>query len=193
MTHPCVAKVAESVLVLRQSDLTGAIEENTHIVPEVYFSADSANGTAAVELLPRQDALLKVRVTVTGLPDWLTFNIGMGEGRFQPRDTLGVVAEVSTDLKAESDFRATPFIRSDQMGDTHFAAGFALSTEAQPASLLHPVTSADALTYGSVYHTLVLPLPKRTMTLTVHALRLIHMDASEGLSAEMAKLGCFAV
>lgn len=193
MTHPCVVSTTNTLSLLRTTDLTGPFEPDVPLSPDVYFSADTVQGMAQITLHPLEGGLVKAGLEVTGDPEWLSLNIGLGTGSFQTGDTVGIVA----DTRGSDSFATRPVLRSsranDETVDTCLAEDFIFGGLPGTMILLHPVTTEDALAYGEAFHTLILPLPKRNISLTLNDLRLVHLDASSGIDLQAMTLGGLAV
>lgn len=192
MTHPCVAAITQSLSQLRADEYAGPIDPDTHLSPEVYFSIDTQQGTPQITLQELEGGLLKAALNVTGTPEWLTLNIGLGTGRFEIGDTIGLV----TDFRGTDAFSTRPFIRSNRDGEAHdtaLAEEMVFGGQPSISTLLHSITSEDALGYGEAFHTLVIPLPKRNLSLSLYDLRMFHIDGAQGGGAHAATLGSLAV
>lgn len=187
MTHPCIQFANAAIATLRQSSVTGNITIGDHISPEIYFGADTEGADVSTTLHNTDTGLLNVSVEVSGDPEWLTLNIGLGSGAFQDGDTFGVVI----DAQGSDSFESPAFIRSDfgtYVEDTALADPVQFGTAHGLHTLLHPFGSADPIVYGSGYHTLVLPLPHRSLSLHLRDLRLFTTPTR----GQAATLGGFA-
>lgn len=190
VTHPCVVFTANTIEKLRKTELSGPHDLDKRVTPEVYFSAETSQAGVEITLLPQEGGLLKAEILVSGNPEWLTLNIGLGSGNFEIGDTLGI----AYDLRGSDEFSVQPFIRSSYDGveyDTALADDFRFG--ALPGVLLHPITAEVPLTYSAAFHTLILPLPKRNSAFEIRNLRLFHVEASSGLAASVTTLGGLAV
>jgi hypothetical protein len=192
VTHPCIAATQDTLNALRAADISGHLDADTHLSPGVYFSVDRVRGNVEITLHPFDDGLLKAELKVTGNPEWLSLSIGLGTGTFNIDDTLGITA----DLRGVDAFSIRPFIRSARDNETHdtrFEEDLTFGDTPGTSILLHNVTSQDALSYGEAFHTLIMPLPRRDLTLNLHDFRLFHLNASSDLSKPAMRLGGLAI
>ncbi|MBB3995885.1 hypothetical protein GGR95_003551 [Sulfitobacter undariae] len=191
MTHPCIASTAATISALRTANISGRLDADTRLSPSVYFSSDDKGGTADVTLYPHEGGLINAEIKVTGHPGWLSLNIGLGTGAFNEGDTLGII----TDIRGTDTFNIRPYIRSSRNSDeqdTILSKDITFGGTPTISTLLHTVSPADALPHDEAYHTLILPLPIRDLSLVLNDLCLFHLGAESGLSEYSMTLGRLA-
>lgn len=179
--------------MLRATHLTGLLEDDTQISPGVYFSADTKGGNTRITLHPTEGGLLNADLKITGNPVWLTLNIGLGTGRFETGDTVGIVADLGN---GDDTFNVQPFIRSNdkvEQFDTVLAQTLAFGGTHGVTTLLHTIAAQDALSHGEAFHTLIIPLPKRDLSMKINDLRFLHIKAATSAHLQGTTLGGLAI
>lgn len=194
MKHPCVVSTENTIRKLRMAKVTGDVEPNKHISPEIYFSADLSHGAVSIVADPLDDGLLKATIDAKGQPEWLSLNIGLGEGAFSG----GEILCFAYDFRCATPFDVQPFIRSGGAGsdtDTHIEEPFRFAAPMKAAVVMHQVYPDSPLTQDGVFHTLVLPLPLPTTVdaIEIHDLRLVCLGADAGISPNIETLGRLSV
>lgn len=147
------------------------------VVPDIYFSWDTQNGTVSAELDRAEGGLLRTRLDITGRPAWLTLNIELGRLRFREGGSFGMLIETGPQNARDGHpIGMFPFIRSsDAEGgyqDTALRGDLLLGKGRGIWSLTHWVRSHDPMAAAGAYHTLVLPLPRRSLVLDIRDLKL---------------------
>lgn len=163
------------------------------IVPGLYLSHDTAQGSVTLRYRSAPGQLLALEAGVTGTPRWLTLNLDLGTGRFAAGDTIGIVAE----LEADSDQRLGMFIRSydgEASRDTPLTEELPVAPTRHIVTALHTVGQGDGITGSKAdgseaFHMLAIALPKRALRLTLHDLGLFVLPAGRGLRAHPMTLG----
>ncbi|MFD0859930.1 hypothetical protein [Roseovarius aquimarinus] len=177
---------------MREARITGRIEAEARFSQGIYFSADTSRSTVEIELAPLEGGLFRAEITVDGAPEWMSLNISLETGDFAIGDVIGIIA----DLRAPDPFDIHPFIRTDHGGtcrDTPLAETLTVSSSGGTSILFHPVAASDPLTDGAGFHTLVLPLPHRSLTFDLQDFRLLHVASGEGMPAISETLGSRSV
>ncbi len=181
MTHFSELFTANAITILRSLELSQKLESDVHVVPDIYCSWDTTQGTIEISLKSLPGRLAELWAKVSGNPRWLSFNLSLGKTRFQAGDVLGVIIEIEG--CADHEFR--PFIRTvtpagdtadTQLDDTLKGAG-----DRAVRTLLHPVVSENGIAGAEGYHTLVLPLPRKDFWLDLRDIRVFVVPAERGL------------
>ena len=176
MEQHCTLAFLERTARLKALELPRQVRPDRPMVPEVYFSWDRADGDAAITLEHAGTGLLRARIEVTGTPSWLTFNIGLGSCRIVAGNMLGLLAQTGIGNAPDgTPIRIFPLVRSiDRFGhlDTPLSGDLTLGAGAGVWSLLHRIRERDPMAAEETYHTLILPLPRRDLTLDLVDLRL---------------------
>lgn len=176
MTPPPILHALARIRDLRHAELPMRVSTDTPLVPDVYFSWDTANGSVDITLSRHEDGLFTAVLKVSGRPRWLTFNIGLGGGAFEVGDLLGLVIETGPDNGAAGEaIGLLPFLRSAEGGerqDTPMFGALHLGAGRGLWALVHRIGIGEPLGRLKAYHTLVLPLPATDLTLDLRDLRL---------------------
>lgn len=181
MTHPIEQNAARAITALRLDHSPKHEEAALHLVPGVYFSWDAGNGDVTLDIRPELGLLLQLEARVARAPEWLSFNLELGEAALNAGDVLGIVAEFEgcpgTELPV--------FLRSSREGeiaDTWLQNRFEGSDARSVQTVLHAVKDDEPLAAGKGWHTLVMPLPRRDFRLELRDLRVFVLPASYGLT-----------
>lgn len=180
VTHPIETSGNQAISALRNLVVEQSAENETHLVPEVYFSWDSDDGEVSIAVESRPDELLAMDVQIDAEPLWLTLNIGLGSTQFEVGDTLTIVAEV----QGTEDAAFPMFIRSAHDGyttDTVLHDVLKSSSDDMVQTLLHTIQHDEGLLGEEAYHTLVIQLPKSNFSLSLRDARLVFIPAARGL------------
>lgn len=181
MTHPLEQTAARAITALRLDHSPTHEEAALYLVPGVYFSWDAGNGDVTLDIRPELGLLMQVEAKVARAPEWLSFNLEMGEGTLNEGDVLGIVAEFEGCAGVE----LPVFVRSSREGeiaDTWLQNRFDGSDARSVQTVLHAVRGNEPLGQGQGYHTLVMPLPRRDFALELRDLRVFVLPASYGLT-----------
>jgi hypothetical protein len=180
MTHPLELSFASRLAALRLDHQPQHETDTLTLAQGVYFSWDAGKGDVTLDVTPETGMLMHMRAAVRSVPDWMSFNIELGDGQLAPGDILGVVAE----LNGGAGETMPAFIRTSRGGelsDTYLADPLEGSDTRAVRTLLHPVREGEGLAGAPGYHTLVLPLPRRDFTLELRDLRIFVLPASRGV------------
>ncbi|MDO6586857.1 hypothetical protein Q4543_15190 [Salipiger sp. 1_MG-2023] len=176
MEQSGIASILERLTQLRLTPLPDRASPGEQLVPDVYFSWDMGAGEVSIALDRAPGGLLRLRQTVRGDPGWLTFNIGLGSCGFGPGELLGLLAETGPETAADGHaINIFPFLRSsDSAGyrDTPLRGELSLGPGRGLFPLLHWMREWDPACGETVYHTLVMPLPKRDFVLDLRDLKI---------------------
>ena len=175
MTHPCLQTVAKAVAALRSATLPAKAGTDAPLVENVYFSWDASKAKVEIALDRAPGSLQRWRQTVGGTPGWLNLNLALGPGVFEPGQVLGLIVATRPVGDNPEPIVIEGFVRSSRAGktfDTHLAQPLTLTSDDGPATMLHPIARLDPICEPKGFHTLILRLPKRDLTLDLTDLRL---------------------
>lgn len=177
---------------LLQGEHGGAVEQSVPLIEGIYFSWDSEGGTVALKLEAPPGTLCAMTGRVSGAPDWFSFNIALGQLTLSPGDVLGVIADVT----APSGEACPLYIRSqhdDKFIDMPLSVPLQGTLERDTQVILHSIDTLYPMLGLPAFHTLVLPLPRRDFTLTLHDLQIFHLPAAAGIRSAPVTLSGFGV
>lgn len=172
---------------LRESEFSGAIENESHLAQNVYLSWDKDNGPVEVTHDHAQGALLAINVRVEGSPRWFTLNFGVGGGEFDSGDVIVMVLKGKTDGG-----QSLPvFLRSAMswgLEDTQWPDELTLTDEDSIVVACRTLEPVDPVCGTPGFHTVAINLPKSSFRLTITDMRLLHFPAGLGLRSTAATL-----
>ena len=190
--HPSVQFTEHAIAALRACVLPETAENDSRIVPDVFFSWGTVEGEATtLELKAEPGVLFRVQARVTKTPRWMSFNFALGQDVFEAGDVLGLVAE----LEACEGETFPVFVRSTRHGetsDTYFQDSLQGSAERVVRTSLLSATGGDFLSGPPAYHAVVMLLPTRDFTLTLRDLRFFVIPAARGLRSQSVTLSSYA-
>lgn len=172
---------------LRRTDQNGPINSDLSLVEGIYVSWDDKDTEVRLDLTSPPGQLCTIDGRITGEPGWLTLNIALGDWRFGPGDVFGLVA----DFTGPS---CTPYLRSresDGWSDTILPA--LVGGKVAPRTILQCFDAHDGAVGPESFHTLILPLPRRSFSWSLHDLAIFTIPASAGLRPEPLTLSSFAI
>lgn len=180
MSHPCEV-FADTVLAgLAAQNGEGPVENDQRLVPGLYVSWDDDKGKVTLRRTAEKEATLGLTARITQAPRWITLNIDLGPGRFEPGDILGLAA----DLESDRPLRLDAFVRSAGE-DGHEDSRLPDALNAAPGGVVQTslltVHAAHGLTRNSRFHTLVFRLPDNDFSLTLRGFQLFVLPAGRGL------------
>jgi hypothetical protein len=181
----------ENLAALRQLQMDGPAEQNTHISDGIYLSWDDESTTVTLSVSSDPSSCLSVTSRVEGDPRWMTLNLELGRGVIESGDVFGLVVEG----EASEDVALPLFLRSkvgDQLIDSHWSELLALKPGNGIAVAFHTMSPDQGVCGTDGFHTLVLSLPKSGGTVTLRDLRLFRMPASRGLRSTPETLSSWA-
>lgn len=190
MTHPAEALITETLSALRDASLDGAASTDTHLIPNLYVSWDSAEGEVAVTVTSEPGQLCSISAQVAKAPRWFSLNLVMGTARFAPGDVLGLVARTATN----TDLHLPIFVRSGHDGsvnDTALPGSLTVEGSGGVASIVHMLTADSPLAWGEGFHTLVIGLPAHDFELDLQDLRIFVLPASDTAELQPHTLASF--
>lgn len=172
---------------LRQVDRNGPVSSDLPLVEGIYFSWDDTDAEVRLDLTSPPGQLCSLDGRIAGEPGWLTLNIALGNWRFAPGDVFGLVADVSG-------ASCTPYLRSRESDGWSDTALPALDGgKVAPRTILQCFDAHDGAVGPESFHTLVLPLPRRSFSWTLRDLAIFTLPASAGLRPEPLSLSSFAI
>jgi len=180
MTNPCVPFAAEALGRLRGAAYEAVLENDKHIVPDIYPAWDSTNADVTLTGTSLVGQLLAIDAVVKGRPQWFSLNINLGPGRFSTGDVIGFVMETG----AGAPMTLNLHILSSQDGklsQTGLPEKLDLSGDPQVVTSLHTLGPHDPIIASQTYHTLVINLPAHDFRLDLRAMRFFVVDAAFGL------------
>ncbi len=189
MTHFAEIFTASAVSILRSSDFSQKLENNSHIVPDIYFSWDDEGGEVDITLKSINGYMGEIWSKVSGTPGWLSLNLSLGNCSFAAGDVLGLVVE----LEDCPDQNFPAFIRSMREGgapsDTYLDEILTGSRDRAVRTLLHKVSQHSDMAGAQAYHTLIIPLPLKDFSMNLRDIRLFVIPAARGLDTRPATVG----
>ena len=153
-------------------------DSDQHVVPGIYFSWDQSGCKVDVRVLRTVDAVLAFSSKVSGRPEWFTLNIELGEDALAPGDVLGIVADIASDAPATLPL----FVRSATGGgieDTILAENLHATKDGVISTVLHTISSGDALATQSAFHTMVIDLSGTNHNTEIRDLRIFAIPADQ--------------
>ena len=190
--HLSVQFTEHEIAALRACDLPKTAENETCIVPNIYFSWDPVEGEATLELKAEPGVLFHAQARVTKSPRWISFNLALGEHAFEAGDILGLVTELEG-CEGETISLFVRSVRDGETSDTYFQDGLQGSGETVVRTSLLTAAGGDFLSGPPAYHTVVMLLPTRDFTLTLRDLRFFVIPAARGLRSQSITLSSYAV
>lgn len=169
MRHVCEDYALRALDALSRLEGKGAILTEQRIVEGVHPSWDTEEGSVTFSYTSDRETLLSIETSVTGTPRWLTLNLDLGVGRFDPGDIIGLIA----DIEADTAHTCEMFIRTTtQQGHvyTAFRESLNMAAERRTVTALHPVWNTDRLAGAENFHILGIMLPKTNLRLSLHHL-----------------------
>lgn len=113
MEQTDIVVLLDRLAQLRTVALPAAASSGVPVVPDIYFSWDTQNGTVSAELDRAEGGLLRTRLDITGRPAWLTLNIELGRLRFREGGSFGMLIETGPQNAGDGHpIGMFPFIRS---------------------------------------------------------------------------------
>ena len=191
MIHPCAQVAADTIATLRRTGLSRPAQSEERIIPEFFFSWDPEQGEVQADITAGPDALLTIRAQVRGEPRWFLFGLGLGPGRFDGGDVIGL----ATDMQADADLELRPTIRShteQERLDAEFDAPLKATAERDVSVLLYPVFAEEGLSQAEEYQMLVWHLPLRDFELTVFDMSLFVLPSGLNPGPVPVTLASFA-
>lgn len=187
MPHPFELAVRHRTAALRAQTTVTQTNGHLALAPGAYVVWDAEGGAATVTSHPLADGLIHLTADITQPPDWMSFNIELGDGALVPGDIMALVVDLSG--CGGHDF--APFVRTSQNGDLRDTPLEPMTGAPDRAlrTVLHQTHARAALTGTWGYHTLVLPLPLGPFALSLHGLRLSVVSADRGLALHGPMLG----
>ncbi len=180
MTHP-IEFASSRVIGDLRLDHEQQYEDGTlRLTDGAYFSWEATKGKVHLDVVPELGALMHLSAKIEQAPDWLTFNIDLGEDTLVAGDVLGVVIEYQGFAGDDMEL----FLRSSRggvLGDTILRDRLPGSETRTTQVLLHTLQPYDPATGETGYHTLIFPLPKRDFTFELRDLRLFVVPAARKL------------
>lgn len=180
MKHSCETFANGVLEALGAYQGTGALENNARIVPGLYPSWDTANGTVTLNHEAGPENLCRLEAKVAGQPEWLTLNLDLGDGSFEAGAVIGIVADVA----GGSDLSLQMFIRTsaEQGGvDTGLTERLPVSASRRVVTVLHTVGADDGVAATDRFHTLAIRLPRHDFRLEIHDMHFFILPADKGL------------
>lgn len=191
MTHFAELFTASAISILRSSDFSQSLENNTPVVPDIYFSWDDEEGNVDVTLKSLNGYMGEIWGKVSGAPRWLSLNLSLGTCSFTAGDVLGLVVE----LEGCPDQNFPAFIRSDRAGahsDTYLDEILKGSEDRAVRTLLHKISPHSGMIGAEAFHTLIVPLPLKDFRMNLRDIRLFVIPAARALDtrpATVARIG----
>lgn len=189
MTHFAEIFTASAVSILRSTDLSQRLENNTPVVPDIYFSWDEEGGQVDLTLKSLNGYMGDIWGKVSGAPSWLSLNLSLGRCSFAVGDVVGIVVE----LEGCADQSFPAFIRSGREGggesDTYLDDILKGSEDRVVRTLLHKVSAHSDMAGAEAFHTLIVPLPRKDFHMSLRDIRLFVIPAARGLDTRPATLG----
>lgn len=176
MEHPLQSSIDHTTAGLRTHLVNGSLAADEHISQGVYFSWDADASDVSIALEKSNGAIFDSSITVSTTPQWLTFNIGLGEGVFAEGDVLTVIL----DHHANSDVTFETFIRtSNDSGyfDTHLSETAKVSKDRTTTTTMHWIKYTDSACGISGYQTLIVPLPLHNFHWRLNNIRILASPA----------------
>lgn len=186
MTHFAELFTASAISILRISDFSQTLENNTPVVPDIYFSWDDKEGEVDMTLKSLSGYMGEIWCKVSKTPRWLSLNLSLGKCNFAAGDVLGLVVE----LENCPDQNFPAFIRStredDTLSDTYLDEILKGSSDRAVRTLLHKVSPQSSLVGAEAHHTLIVPLPCKDFHMSLRDIRLFVIPAARGLDTRPA-------
>jgi len=172
VTHSSDFLAADAIAALRAGPLPEKAENNTPIVPGVYFSWDAEKSDVALSLESGEAGLLHVSASISGAPRWCSLNIGLGPRGFAAGAVLALVADLAGCDGQTLDMliRST---RDGEVKDTSFQDALIGGSVDMPLPqvALHTIEAGDAVVGAPAPHVLAIRMPKTSFELTLADLR----------------------
>jgi hypothetical protein len=163
---------------LRRQVWFGAAENDAEIAFGVYLSWDPTETQVSMDVESPDWAALRCGYSVSGTPRWLSLNLALGTGKFEPNDIIGVTVEGYAD-----DSRSLGiWLRSridDEMIDTSWGEAINLRASNDVSVALHRFEPLDAVVGREGFHTLVMALPPTKAELTLRDIRLFRVSTAD--------------
>ncbi len=171
---------SDTLDVLRREIRSGTPANGETILPGAYLGWDAEQGEVALSYDSPSWAALSLDYSVTGTPGWLSLSLVLGDGLFEPGDTLGLAVEGY----ADADCALVPLLRSsigDESIDTDWSDRIELTTVNDVSVALcrfeDTAEETGSVTGRSGFHTLILGLPTQGAAITLRNLRLFRTPA----------------
>lgn len=180
MGHSCETFANGVLEALAAHRGAGTVANNARIVAGFHPTWDDEDGAVTLTHDCGPETMVRLEASVAEQPKWLTLNLDLGVGAFEPGDVIGIVAEIAGDDQAE----LTMFIRtSGEHGevDTELAEPLALAAAPRVATALHTVGPGDNLAGEERFHMLGMRLPRRDFKLDIKEMRVFVLPAGHGL------------
>lgn len=180
MRHPAIDASTKALDALAAAPPEGPLTPNENLVPGISLSWEEAP-TTKLMAHKTEGTLLDLEIAITGgSPDWLTFNIALGQGRFALKEALGFVYRGEI-VGAAPELH--PRIRANHRGkvfDAPLQDLWSFTAPKLPKVSLHTVTSQHEVVSKDAYHMLLVPLPRRSCRVILYELRLFWVGAEHG-------------
>lgn len=176
---------------LRNLSHVEQVENNAHLVPEVYFSWDAAQADVSVDFSTGEGRLLEAEVAVSGQPRWLGLNVGLGQGTLNRGDQVVIVMQFAAET---TDKFQLALISScdDKRIDTLLEEPITGTPKGIVRTILHDIGEDDAHAGEDAYHTLAIRLPAHSHKLRLDDLRISVVPRNRGVRSAPATLSGFA-
>ena len=171
---------------LRAEVSSGAAENNEEIVPGVYLSWDEDETQIDIIYDSPDWASLSLDYTVQGTPRWLSLNLALGEGQFEPGDVIGLVLEGYAAGKLIIPVRLRSSIEGETF-DTVCDDTIAIYPNNGVSTVLMTIEYGNSVAGREGYHTLMLGLPAGRAAMTLRNMRVFRMPGSRGLNVRHEK------
>lgn len=187
MPHLSPLFLSDILAVLRDATLSGPVESDAHVLPDIYFNWDTEQGDVQLEITSEPGMLMNIQAKVAKPPRWFSLNLSLGSDQFTVGDVIGLVAE----LESSPDLSLTSFIRSSDKGewaDTELEERLPGTTLRAVQTVLHTVEPGDGLPWNNGYHTLILRLPPQDFRIQLWDMRFFVLPQNRGLRDRPATL-----
>lgn len=182
---------AHTIAALRDLPDAEQVENNTHIVPEIYFSWDAEQAEVSITLSKSDGCLLDANVKVSGQPRWLGLNIGLGDGTLYRGDQVVVVMDLASEMTDKFQL-ALISSRDGKRVDTLLEEPIGGLPKGVIRTIVHNIHEDDAHEGVEAYHTLAIRLPAHSHSLRLNDLRVMIVPRAKGVRAAPRNLSDFA-